>query len=893
MHADAFRQIEAVLEIRYNHTLQRRAEILKSLKMEKVASFLTLYQQEAFEDLLIGADSKVGCFLIFDKTGKKLFATGDCAGEPLLSEFRSCAQKTVADSAHLYQGIIDRDGQRIVGAKYFQPWDWVLIYSVETSSFENAVNRILAMTIGLACCCVTACAIVIILVFRRVFGQPISRLKTAAARIAMRETDVMIEISSKDELGDLSKSLNEMAKAISDYIRQLRHLTSDLELSNEAMALEIAERQKAETELKEAHDKIAATLKAIPELLFEVDQEGRIYDYHSPEQQPLYVQPDRFLGRTVQEVMPEGPAKAIMSAIRQAVVQGWHRGTTYSLDMPSGKCWYELSIAGKGPMHGPGRRFIASVHDITERLQAIESLAKTEKLLQQAANAGNVGLWNWSLLTDQVYFSPQWKKQIGYEAHEIQGRYVEWESRLHPDDLEMTLTALKASQAPPWPPYKVEFRLRHKDGTYRWILSEGALELDEQMRPIHMMGSHVDITERKLAEEEKGQLQAQLLQAQKMESVGRLAGGMAHDFNNMLTSILGHAELKMMQLSPSDPIYAALNTIKETALRSADLIRQLLAFARRQPVSPKVIDLNGSVAGILKLLQRMIGEDIEINWLPGEDLWPIKIDPTQVDQVLTNLCANARDAIAGVGKVTIETKNTTLDKHLCAEHPDFICGEYVMLAVSDDGCGMYKEVLDNLFEPFFTTKEMGKGTGLGLATVYGIVKQNDGFINVFSVPGNGTIFKLYLPRFKGRVEAPVVLNAAKIEKGQGETVLLVEDEKEILEIGRTILERLGYTVLTANKPLEALHIAKNHTADIQLLITDVIMPEMNGRDLAKSITDIKPNLKCLFTSGYAADVISRHGVLNNGMHFLQKPFSIQAFSVKVREVLSAPFRTIK
>jgi CheY-like chemotaxis protein len=271
--------------------------------------------------------------------------------------------------------------------------------------------------------------------------------------------------------------------------------------------------------------------------------------------------------------------------------------------------------------------------------------------------------------------------------------------------------------------------------------------------------------------------------------------------------------------------------------------------------------------------------------MPGAGLGPIKIDPSQIDQLLANLCINARDAIAGVGKVTIETENTTFDEAYCAVNKGFVCGAYVMLAVSDDGSGMSKDVIDHLFEPFFTTKEVGKGTGLGLATVFGIVKQNEGFINVYSEPGNGTTFKVYLPRFDGEAIEPTFESTFGTPKGSGETVLLVEDEAAILAVGKAMLEELGYKVLTANTPGEALCQFKGHVAEIQLLITDVVMPEMNGRELAKLTSEIKPGLKCLFTSGYTANVIAHHGVLDDGVNFLQKPFSMKDLAYKMRKVL--------
>ena len=395
-----------------------------------------------------------------------------------------------------------------------------------------------------------------------------------------------------------------------------------------------------------------------------------------------------------------------------------------------------------------------------------------------------------------------------------------------------------------------------------------------------------DITERKQAEGEKLKLESQLQQSQKMESVGRLAGGVAHDFNNMLGVILGRAELALMKMDPSQPFYADFREIRTAAERSADLTRQLLAFARKQTVTPKVINLNESVTGMLKMLQRLIGEDINLNWQPASNLWQVMIDPSQMDQILANLCVNARDAIAGVGRINIETGNITLDASYCTTHLDVVPGEYVRLSVSDNGCGIDKKTLLHIFEPFYTTKELGKGTGLGLATVYGAIKQNRGSINVYSEPGTGTTFTIYLPRNEGKAGQLLMEDAAKeISCGQ-ETILLVEDEPAILELVKTILLTQGYNVLEASTPGEAIRLAREYASEIHLLMTDVIMPEMNGRDLAKNLQSLYPHIKRLFMSGYTADVIAHHGVLDEGVHFIQKPFPIQSLAAKLREVLN-------
>jgi PAS domain S-box-containing protein len=387
-----------------------------------------------------------------------------------------------------------------------------------------------------------------------------------------------------------------------------------------------------------------------------------------------------------------------------------------------------------------------------------------------------------------------------------------------------------------------------------------------------------NITERKRLEE-------QLLHAKKMEAVGTLAGGVAHDFNNMLSVILGHTELMLAETNADDPNYENMEQILNAARRSADLTRQLLAFARKQTIEPMVLNLNNSVNGMLKMLNRLIGEDIELIWRPQTNIWPVKMDPAQIDQILANLCVNARDAITDVGRVTIETQNSMLDEVYCAGHFGFEPGRYVMLAVSDNGCGMDKTIENKIFEPFFTTKMSGKGSGLGLATVYGIVKQNGGFINVYSEPGHGTSFKIFFRMHEGGIVESIDMPALESIPGEGETILLVEDEEGLLTMGRKLLGKLNYSVLTATGPDEALVLAQKNCDNIHLLITDVVMPIMNGKDLAEQIKTFNPDIKVLFMSGYTANVIAHHGVLDKGVHFIAKPFSIRSLSTKLRKVL--------
>jgi PAS domain S-box-containing protein len=389
------------------------------------------------------------------------------------------------------------------------------------------------------------------------------------------------------------------------------------------------------------------------------------------------------------------------------------------------------------------------------------------------------------------------------------------------------------------------------------------------------------ITEQKAMAEE-------LLQSRKLESIGRLAGGVAHDFNNMLAVISGYTDMALLQLanSPDRQLFNNLREVKIAAERSAELTRQLLAFARQQTIAPKELDINKAVGFLLKMLGRLIGENIDLEWKPGTDLKKIFMDPSQLDQILTNMCINARDAIKNNGKVTIETADVFFDEAYCRQHLEFLPGEYVMLAVSDNGCGMEKEVLKKVFEPFFTTKEMGKGTGLGLATVYGIVRQNKGFINAYSEPGQGTTFKIYLPPYHSHEEPAVERKVGTVLSGN-ETLLLVEDEPSILNMIKSMLEMQGYTVLASTKPLEAIRLARENPESIDLLLTDVVMPEMNGRELTKQLHDFYPQMKTLYMSGYTANVIAHHGVLDNGVNFIHKPFSRSELSHKIREALEA------
>lgn len=429
-----------------------------------------------------------------------------------------------------------------------------------------------------------------------------------------------------------------------------------------------------------------------------------------------------------------------------------------------------------------------------------------------------------------------------------------------------------------------ERRHRKRDGSIFWVEVSAKLARYGNNPPV-IIAREIDITDRKQAEEERKVLLEQLLQSQKMESIGRLAGGVAHDFNNMLGAILGNVELAKLNLDTEHPLQEELCEIEKAAVRSVELTRHLLGFARKQPASPRVLNINDVVENMFRMLQRLIGENVHLEWLPAEDLWSVRIDPSQIDQIFTNLLVNARDAIDSTGNITIETQNVVIDEDYARTHQDFVPGEYVMFAISDTGCGMDHELKGKIFEPFFTTKPQGQGTGLGLSTVYGIVLQNGGFIHVYSEVDKGTTFKIFIPRCRDMddvVEAP--RDDKIVEKGS-ETILLVEDEEAVLNLGKKILESLGYRVLTAKNPVSALKKVDAFDQPIDLLITDVMMPEMNGKELSEKLKELYPSIRSLYMSGYTANVIAHNGVIDRETNFIQKPFTRIQLAKSVRTIL--------
>ncbi len=536
-----------------------------------------------------------------------------------------------------------------------------------------------------------------------------------------------------------------------------------------------------------------------------------------------------------------------------------------------GKRYVDIKFSPYYGNHGQVVGYAVCGRDITESKESDDERMRLISAIEQVAEA--------VVITDVhgkiEYVNPAFEMITGYTLDETLGknpRMLKSGLQDHAFYENLWSTLLSGNT------WSGRFVNRKKDGT---LISE-----DQVISPIrNEIGDVVNYVAVARDVTKELELEEQFHQAQKMESVGQLAGGVAHDINNMLSVIIGYAEMAQMGLSQDEFPYSELTEIQKAADRSANITKQLLAFARRQTVSPKVLDLNSVVVSTLRMLRRLIGEDVELIWKPGLDLWNIKIDPSQIDQMLANLCINARDAISDGGCITIETKNATLDEAFCLDNVGSTTGDFVRVSIRDDGCGMDSSVLEHIFEPFYTTKEVGVGTGLGLATVYGVVKQNDGFIYATSKPDEGTTFTVYLPRYESTVDEKRGDVAVKTPRGRGETILLVEDEPSVLELGELMLRKLGYEVLATNQPDEALQLFRQHLDRIQLLITDVVMPVMDGQRLLEQIQSIKPGLRCLYMSGYPADVIAKRGILDEGLSFMQKPFDMKALASKVREIL--------
>ncbi len=521
------------------------------------------------------------------------------------------------------------------------------------------------------------------------------------------------------------------------------------------------------------------------------------------------------------------------------------------------------------------RRALAEARDRFERKRAEQDLRDNERRYRSIVETTHEWMWETDAQRRLIYCNPGVERLVGYRPEELIGK--RGSEFVHPDDAKSHSGAVERAivERSGW--RDMVLRWRHKDGSYRSLESNAMTIFGEDDKFQGLRGSSRDITERL-------QIEAQLRQAQKIEAIGTLAGGVAHDFNNILTTILGYTELLRQSLGPEHPQQEDVDQIEKAAERASALTRQLLAFSRKQVLAPVVLELNAVVTDLEKMLRRLLGEDIDLATVLDRELGHIRADPGQIQQIIVNLCVNARDAMPHGGKLTVETRNKKLDDSYIRRHAYATFGPHVLLAVSDTGTGMSEEIRSHMFEPFFTTKGPGKGTGLGLSTVYGIVKQSGGHIEVYSEPGRGTTFQIYFPVVSGD---PTALPQAT-EEGPvrgSETILLVEDEAQVRDLTRRVLEAHGYRVIEASDAEDALALARTHLERLHLLVTDAVMPGKSGPELARLLSSLRPDMKVLFVSGYTNDAIVRQGLLQPNEAFLQKPFRAEALARKVRAVL--------
>ncbi|MFO8184157.1 MAG: PAS domain S-box protein [Candidatus Aegiribacteria sp.] len=638
---------------------------------------------------------------------------------------------------------------------------------------------------------------------------------------------------------------------------------------------DITEQREAEEALRSSEEKYRLLADNTVDCIWRLSLDG-VFQYINPAVEDLLgYSPEEIIGTRLSDYCDEENFAVMAGEIAEALAdpEEFERAPFTAEMVRRDGSVIQVEITGKVICSEAGDPIVLQgvTRDITERVTAEKEMARLMSAVEQAAEVFVITDTDGTIL----YVNPAFEEVTGYRREEAVGSNPRiLKSGEHDEEFyrELWNTLTEGNT------WTGRFVNRRKDG--KLYTEEAVISpvRDPSGKITHYAAVKRDITEQL-------RVSAMLEHAQKMESVGRLAGGVAHDYNNMLSVIMGYTEMALNRTDPSSALHADLTEVLSAAKRSADITRQLLAFARKQTVEPKVLDINDTLEAMLRMLRQLIGEDIDLVWCPARSVWPVMIDPTQVDQILANLCVNARDAIHGVGKVTIETANVTMDKDRAADHQDASPGNYVMLSVGDTGRGMKRELMQNVFEPFYTTKDTGSGTGLGLATVYGIVRQNDGFIDVSSEPGRGTVFRIYLPRYEGSPDDISRSDGEDMITGKGEILLLVEDEPAIRDMGELMLRKLGYEVISTGTPDETIEMVREHTGRIDLLITDIVMPGMNGRELADRLQELYPELKLLFMSGYTADVVAHHGVLDDGLNFIQKPFTLRELSAKVHSAL--------
>jgi PAS domain S-box-containing protein len=646
----------------------------------------------------------------------------------------------------------------------------------------------------------------------------------------------------------------------------------------------ITERKQTEEALRESEKKYRTLVTQSPDGIFIVDLQGTFLAVNIAMCERLKYSEEEFLSMKIWDIVPEKYVdlhkKRIADILRgeapneaaEYVVRGKDEKMHY-IEVLSNPYFRENEVIG----------FQGIARDITERKQAEEALRTSQERFRQLFDEAPIGYHEVDSEGRITRVNRTESEMLGYTVEEMLGQPA-WNFIVEEEESRKAVAAKLAGVVLPFK--GLERTYRRKDGTTFPVSIEDLLLRDSEGRTIGIRSTVQDITERKRAEQEMVTLQEQLRQSQKMEAIGQLAGGIAHDFNNLLTIIKGYSQLSLMGLKEGNALKVNIEQIEKAANRAAELTSRILAFSRHQMMEMKVLNLNTVVKNLDEMLHRMIGEDIELMTHLREDLRRVKTDHGQIEQVIMNLAVNAKDAMPHGGKLTIETANVDLDEEYARNHVAVTPGRYVMLAVSDTGVGMTPEIKEKVFEPFFTTKKKGEGTGLGLSTVYGIVKQSSGNIWVYSEPGKGTTFKIYLPC----VDEPLdeIRKEGVVREGLprgSETILVVEDEEVVRKLTVRILQEQGYRVLEGGQGTDAFPIADEHEGQIHLLLTDVVMPKMSGKELAGRIASLRPGIKVLYMSGYTDNAIAHHGIFDKGINFIQKPFTVDGLARKVREVL--------